>query len=58
MADTQAVSEGKPESEEKVQRLEAEVEQLKKRLAALEKENEELKTQLARACLSADLIMR
>src|SRR5271157_1212029 len=57
MADTQAHSEGKPESEEKVRRLETENSELKKRLAGLEQEkkeleqeNKELKTQLARAC--------
>ena len=50
MADTQAVSEGKPESEEKVRHLEAEVAQLKKLLAEAEQEIKELKTQLARAC--------
>ena len=50
MADTQAHSEGKPESEEKVRRLEAENNELKKRLAEAEQEIKELQTQLARAC--------
>ena len=50
MSNAQSASEGKGESEEKVRRLEAEIDELKKRLAELEQENKELKTQLARAC--------
>ena len=49
MTNAQPASEGKRESEEKVRRLEAENDELKKRLAELEQENKELKTQLLMA---------